>query len=50
MALGASQIVPRMNVGLLISAAFLADFLLGIFAQQGWSTRMYHQILLPAIT
>jgi len=31
-ALGASRAVPRVNVGLLIFAAFLADFLLGIFA------------------
>ena len=34
-ALGASRIEPRINVGLLIFAAFLADFLLGIFAAFG---------------
>ena len=34
-ALGASRIEPRINVGLLIFAAFLADFLLGIFAALG---------------
>ncbi len=31
-ALGASRAAPRLNVGLLVFAAFLADFLLGIFA------------------
>lgn len=31
-ALGAARAAPRTNVGLLIFAAFLADFLLGIFA------------------
>ena len=30
-ALGASRAAPRLNVGLLVFAAFLADFLLGIF-------------------
>lgn len=34
-ALGASRAEPRINVGLLIFAAFLADFLLGIFAALG---------------
>lgn len=34
-ALGASRVEPRLNVGLLIFAAFLADFLLGIFAALG---------------
>ena len=34
-ALGASRIEPRINVGLLIFAAFLADFLLGVFAAFG---------------
>jgi hypothetical protein len=34
-ALGASKLEPRINVGLLIFAAFLADFLLGIFAALG---------------
>ena len=34
-ALGASRAAPRLNVGLLIFAAFLADFLLGIFAAVG---------------
>jgi hypothetical protein len=31
-ALGAARAEPRINVGLLICAAFLADFLLGVFA------------------
>lgn len=34
-ALGTSRLEPRINVGLLIFAAFLADFLLGIFAVLG---------------
>jgi len=34
-ALGASRIEPRINVGLLVFAAFLADFLLGVFAAFG---------------
>jgi len=34
-ALGASRAEPRINVGLLIFAAFLADFLLGILAAVG---------------
>jgi hypothetical protein len=34
-ALGASRAEPQMNVGLLVFAAFLADFLLGIFAAFG---------------
>ena len=34
-ALGASRAEPRINVGLLIFAALLADFLLGIFAALG---------------
>ena len=34
-ALGASRAAPRLNVGLLVFAAFLADFLLGIFAAFG---------------
>jgi len=35
LALGASKAAPRLNVGLLIFAALLADFLLGIFASLG---------------
>ena len=34
-ALGASRVAPRVNAGILIFAAFLADFLLGIFAALG---------------
>jgi hypothetical protein len=34
-ALGASRVEPRINVGVLIFVAFLADFLLGIFAAFG---------------
>ena len=34
-ALGASRAEPRINVGILIFAAFLADFLLGVFASFG---------------
>ncbi len=34
-ALGASRAAPRVNVGILVFAAFLADFLLGIFAALG---------------
>jgi hypothetical protein len=34
-ALSASRAAPRLNVGLLIFAAFLSDFLLGIFAAFG---------------
>jgi hypothetical protein len=34
-ALGASRAVPRVNVGLLVFAAFLADFLLGVFGALG---------------
>jgi len=34
-ALGASRAVPRVNAGILIFAAFLADFLLGIFGALG---------------
>ena len=34
-ALGAAKAAPRLNVGWLIFAAFLADFLLGIFAALG---------------
>jgi hypothetical protein len=34
-ALGASRLAPRINIGLLIFAAFLADFPLGIFAASG---------------
>src|SRR5215813_13584721 len=34
-ALGASRAVPRVNVGWLVFAALLADFLLGIFASIG---------------
>lgn len=34
-ALGASRAVPRINAGILIFAAFLADFLLGIFGALG---------------
>jgi hypothetical protein len=33
--LGAARAAPRVNVGLLIFAAFLADFLLGVFALLG---------------
>jgi hypothetical protein len=34
-ALGASRVAPRVNVGILVFAAFLADFLLGIFGAFG---------------
>jgi hypothetical protein len=34
-ALGASKFAPRLNVGWLVLAAFLADFLLGVFAYFG---------------
>jgi hypothetical protein len=34
-ALGAAKAVPRLNVGWLVFAALLADFLLGIFAAMG---------------
>ncbi len=34
-ALGASKAAPRLNVGWLVFAAFLADFLLGVFAWLG---------------
>jgi hypothetical protein len=34
-ALGASRAIPRVNVGWLVFAAFLSDFLLGIFAVVG---------------
>jgi hypothetical protein len=34
-ALGASRAAPRLNVGWLVFAAFLSDFLLGIFASFG---------------
>jgi hypothetical protein len=34
-ALGAARATPRINAGILIFAAFLADFLLGIFAALG---------------
>jgi hypothetical protein len=34
-ALGAARVAPRLNVGWLIFAALLADFLLGIFAAMG---------------
>jgi len=55
-ALGASRAAPRLNVGLLIFAAFLADFLLGIFAAFGleqshvppnFSTRHYLTFTFP---
>jgi hypothetical protein len=35
LALGAAKAAPRLNVGWLVFAAFLADFLLGIFAAMG---------------
>ena len=35
LALGASKAAPRLNVGWLVFAALLADFLLGIFASLG---------------
>ncbi|MBZ5678516.1 MAG: hypothetical protein LAO24_00260 [Acidobacteriia bacterium] len=35
LALGASKAAPRMNVGWLVLAAMLSDFLLGIFAMTG---------------
>ena len=35
LALGVSRSAPRVNVGWLIFAAFLADFLLGVFAAFG---------------
>lgn len=34
-ALGAAKAAPRVNVGWLVFAALLADFLLGIFAMMG---------------
>jgi hypothetical protein len=34
-ALAAAKIAPRVNLGWLVFAAFLADFMLGIFAAQG---------------
>jgi len=34
-AIGAAKVAPRVNVGWLIFAAFLADFLLGLFAWAG---------------
>lgn len=34
-ALGAAKAAPRLNVGWLVFAAFLADFLLGVFASMG---------------
>src|SRR5260370_42518339 len=40
---GAAKVVPRLNVGWLIFAAFLADFLLGIFAGMG----LEHAIVPP---
>lgn len=55
-ALGASRAEPRINVGLLVFAAFLADFLLGIFAAFGlerahipadFSTRHYLTFTFP---
>ena len=55
-ALGASRAEPRINVGLLVFAAFLADFLLGIFAAFGlerahvpadFSTRHYLRFTFP---
>src|SRR5215469_81475 len=36
LALGASKAAPRVNVGWLVFAALLSDFLLGIFAWMGW--------------
>lgn len=36
LALGASKAAPRVNVGWLVFAALLSDFLLGIFAWTGW--------------
>ena len=36
LALGASRATPRVNVGWLVFAALLSDFLLGIFAWMGW--------------
>src|ERR1700722_2535400 len=35
LALGAARATPRLNVGWLVWAAFLADFLLGVFAWMG---------------
>jgi len=35
LALGAAKATPRLNVGWMVFAAFLADFLLGIFASMG---------------
>ena len=55
-ALGASKAAPRVNVGWLVFAAFLADFLLGIFAWLGlehssvpdnYSTRHYLLFTFP---
>lgn len=55
-ALGASRALPRVNAGILIFAAFLADFLLGIFGALGmeqahvppdYSTRHYLTFTFP---
>jgi hypothetical protein len=55
-ALGASRLAPRVNAGILIFAAFLADFLLGIFGALGmeqahvppdFSTRHYLTFTFP---
>lgn len=35
-ALGAAKAAPRLNIGWLVFAAFLADFLLGVFASLGF--------------
>lgn len=55
-ALGASRAIPRINAGILIFAAFLADFLLGIFGALGmeqahvppdYATRHYLMFTFP---
>jgi hypothetical protein len=43
-ALGASRRAPRINAGILIFAAFLADFLLGIFGALGMDRRVCRRI------
>jgi hypothetical protein len=55
-ALGAARVTPRVNAGILIFAAFLADFLLGVFALLGieqahippdFATRHYLTFIFP---
>jgi len=39
--LGLESVSPRLNAGLLIFSAFLADFLLGWFGLFGWESYQY---------